>query len=165
MSLLLPEPLTTLSHGQQPSQHVSADVPVWGTSERSRSGRPPRPNNSLLHARLVVRSAYERRLDLRGCRTSGPRYGGQCRRCTASGRGVRPAISIFRCRPVIDLSRIAFPVAAGLWFRTRGDPVWNFGRSKGMETSPTVGVVLVDAHAVVRAGLRLLVASEPDIDV
>jgi len=34
-----------------------------------------------------------------------------------------------------------------------------------METSPTVGVVLVDAHAVVRAGLRLLVASEPDIDV
>ena len=33
-----------------------------------------------------------------------------------------------------------------------------------METSPTVGVVLVDAHAVVRAGLRLLVASEPDID-
>jgi DNA-binding NarL/FixJ family response regulator len=34
-----------------------------------------------------------------------------------------------------------------------------------MEVSPTVGVVLVDAHAVVRAGLRLLVTSEPDIDV
>ena len=35
-----------------------------------------------------------------------------------------------------------------------------------MEASPSsVGVVLVDAHAVVRAGLRLLVASEPDIDV
>lgn len=34
-----------------------------------------------------------------------------------------------------------------------------------MEVSRTVGVVLVDAHAVVRAGLRLLVTSEPDIDV
>jgi DNA-binding NarL/FixJ family response regulator len=34
-----------------------------------------------------------------------------------------------------------------------------------VEASPTVGVVLVDAHAVVRAGLKLLVASEPDIDV
>jgi len=34
-----------------------------------------------------------------------------------------------------------------------------------MEVSPTVGVVLVDAHAVVRAGLRLLVTSVPDIDV
>jgi DNA-binding NarL/FixJ family response regulator len=35
-----------------------------------------------------------------------------------------------------------------------------------MKASPSsVGVVLVDAHAVVRAGLGLLVASEPDIDV